>query len=114
MTKTLEQEFPFPKKLKKQTYKHQHEVDLLRAYQFIEILRFIVANEAQLEHRLSSDREDWHDCSIRNFLKFATFAAKSDDPKQTGFSDNLKFYRIKRIPQQVIPETIATIKQDEQ
>ena len=112
--KTLEQEFPFPKKLNAPSYKSEHEVDLLRSYQFIEILRYIIQNKARLEYIERTDSDDWKPGTLREFLRFATSVSKGDDPKQSPFQDYLKWWRIKRTPTRTELERIVTIDDKEE
>jgi hypothetical protein len=111
---TLDDEFPYLNTLKEPTWKLEHEHDLKQAYRFREILQYIVGNRCRLEHREHTDSDHWKSGTIREFIEFATSLPYKQDPKQSGFQDYLKFWRIKRSATRTELERIITIDEKEE
>ncbi len=110
---TLDKEFPFPT-LGKPRFKSAHEIDLAKSYQFVTILRYIIENEARLEHKEHIDSDNWKPGTLREFLRYATGLPKGEDPKRTPFQDYLRWWRIKRTPTQSELQRIITIHDKEE
>lgn len=99
MSKTLEEQFPYPKKAPKEKYKNYNEEFIKSSLRIINIIRYIVKNKCVLEVRPDcTNNDNWRISTLREFLSFATGTIYKESPEETGFQNYLKWWRIKTKP----------------